>query len=276
MIVAASPTRIIILGAGKSGTSGLFHCVAQSAERHHACAFQRLFEPKTEDALASLSGSHAITKVLSERLQTFPSPEALLAGFGRRIMIVRDPRDTVVSRLLWLAATRIGEAAPEAASAFLDALASKEREPQSFSLLDLYRIAAPVVGFNPEYAIKARELAFLPIAILERHKDFHTLKYESFVERDLASTEAYLDFPLIGDFDLPPKAGRILRAGQQGGWENWFLDEDDAFFSISQAKRLERLGYSPLRRSPPAQRIDPQEATGYVARVQESIRRFGK
>ena len=111
MIAAPGAARILILGAGKSGTSGLFHCVAQSAERHHARPFQRLFEPKTEAALESLDGSHAITKVLSERLQTFQRPEAVLARFGRRIMIVRDPRDTVVSRLLWLAATRIGEAA---------------------------------------------------------------------------------------------------------------------------------------------------------------------
>ena len=134
----------------------------------------------------------------------------------------------------------------------------------------------PVVGFSPEYAAKARELAFLPLAILERHDGFHLLKYESFVDRDLAATEAYLGFPLIRDFALPPKSGRVLRTGQQGGWENWFVDEDDAFFSGSQAGRLERLGYSTVRKGTPAQRIDPQEATGYVARVQESIRRFGK
>ena len=191
-------------------------------------------------------------------------------------MIVRDPRDTVVSRLLWLAATRIGEADPAAAAVFLEALAAKEQEPLTISLLDLYRLAAPVVGFSPDYAVKARELAFLPLVILGRHDSFHLLKYESFVERDLASTEVYLGFPLIEDFTLPPKAGRILRTGRHGGWENWFTDEDDAFFSTSQAERLEKLGYSSLRRKAPGSRIDPEEATAYVARVQDSIRRFGK
>ena len=43
---AMSPaaTRIVVFGAGKSGTSGLFHCVAQSAEAHFGRAFARRFE----------------------------------------------------------------------------------------------------------------------------------------------------------------------------------------------------------------------------------------
>lgn len=274
MTSQSSSTRILILGAGKSGTSALFHCVAQSAEQHYGTAFARSFEPKTEQQLEAVSASHCVVKVLAERVMGFADPHRVIGSFGRRLMIVRDPRDTVVSRLLWLVATRIGMADPVAAQTFLAALREKESAPHSRSVLALYDLAAPVAGFGSGYAAKVRDLAFLPLDMLRRFPDFHRLRYEDFVARRWEPVEAYLGFPLLDSFSLPPRQTRILRTGSAGGWRNWFLPEDTAYFSDSQAEALAALGY---RREAAAARqvIDPAEATGYIARVRDDIARLG-
>ena len=139
------PTRIVIAGAGKSGTSGLFHCVAQSAERHFGRPFARLFEPKTQESF--------------------------------------------------------------------EALALKEANSRSVSVLELYRLAGPVAGYGPNYERKVRDLAFLSWALLQRFHGLHVLKYEDFVDRNLAAVEDYQGFGLLRDFSLPPHDARILRTG---------------------------------------------------------------
>ena len=260
-------TRIIVLGAGKTGTSGLFHCVAQSAEAHFGRPFARRFEPKDQESLDSLEATHAVAKVLGERLVRFPQPEAAVARFGRQILIVRDPRDAVVSRLLWLVATRMAEADPAAAAPFLAALKAKEADPSSVGLLELYRLAGPIVGFGPAYAARARELAFLSLDLLQRFPEVHRLRYEDFADRRLAETEAYLGFPLLVDFSLPGQASRILRSGTHGGWRHWMLPDDHRFFTEDEARRMEALGYSPEAQWPAERRIAPEEGSGYIARV---------
>jgi hypothetical protein len=262
-----SATRILILGAGKSGTSGLFHCVAQSAEAFFGRPFARRFEPKDQASLESVPPQDAVAKVLGERIVRFPSPGQAVSGFGRQILIVRDPRDMVVSRLLWLVATRMAEADPANAQPFLAALKRKEAEPDSLSLRELYRLAAPIVGFVPDYDARARDLAFLSVTLLERFPCFHLLRYEAFADRTLADTEAYLGFPLLPAFSLPGAATRILRTGGHGGWVNWFLPEDHRFFAEAEAGRMARLGY-PLDVSwPQRRRIAPEEGSLYIERV---------
>ena len=56
---------------------------------------------------------------LYERFRGFAQPRRVLDGFDRKILIVRDPRDNVISRLMWIVATRIGSADPQDAAAVI-------------------------------------------------------------------------------------------------------------------------------------------------------------
>ena len=267
----AERLRIVILGSGKSGTSGLFHCIRSSADHHFDVPFARLFEPHEQGEVTAVTDPHLVCKILIERFRGFEQPRRVLDLFDRKILIVRDPRDNVISRLMWIVATRIGNADSKDAAVILDALRQKEREPDSISVHRLFELAAPVAGSRKDFALLARNISYLMLDLLDDYDDLHLLKYEDFVDRKFDALEAYLGFPLLKDFEVPKKATRILRTGKYGNWANWFLDEDYAYFVDPVKADLERLGYADERPVNPKRVIDPEEVTEYVKRVQDGV-----
>jgi hypothetical protein len=86
--------KIVIAGLGKSGTTALFSKLKQAMPPETYC----LFEPLRYEAPA-VDPTHVLTKVLipHEKMVDFDS----FSEFDRKIMIVRDPRDILVSRVLY-------------------------------------------------------------------------------------------------------------------------------------------------------------------------------
>jgi hypothetical protein len=278
------PCRIMIIGGGKSGTTGLFFRVMRNVEKHYGFEFDRLFEPKERAALERLK-RHAITKILGERMPELKISQELIESFDKRLLIVRDPRDVLISRLMWIVATRLAQTPQADVGPVLEALQEKERNPSSLSTRQLVEIAMPVFrrGSIPkersdEY--RARQLSrflenmqrhvFLGARLFKEHSDFELVRYEDFVDERLERLETYLGFPLDVPPDLPLLKQKVLRTGQHGSWRNWFLDEDYECFVKPNAELFERLGYAPEPVPAGTPRFIPRaEITGYIERVRD-------
>lgn len=83
--------KILIAGQAKSGTTALFYALKQTLPRKYTC----LFEPR--GYAAANRDECVLAKVLinpSVKVEDFET-------FNKKILIVRDPRDNLVSRLLY-------------------------------------------------------------------------------------------------------------------------------------------------------------------------------
>ncbi len=85
--------KLVIAGLGKSSTTALFYKLLEIFENPPLT----LFEPG--EYLAEPGNRHVLAKVLIDPpgKVNFTS----FAGFDRKIHIVRDPRDNLISRLLY-------------------------------------------------------------------------------------------------------------------------------------------------------------------------------
>src|SRR5690242_6535868 len=123
--------KVVIAGLGKSGTTALFFTVKQSMppDTHH------LFEPSRFDARSG-TASNVLAKILIR--DGGVTDYASFDDFEKKILIIRDPRDIIVSRVLYDIYN-----APDACrddvkvDAFVRLLRRKEAEPHNVSLLEI-------------------------------------------------------------------------------------------------------------------------------------------
>ena len=116
-----------MLGAGKSGTTALFYCLKASAERHFAMTFPFRFEPKSAAVIDAFPTEFGIAKMLLERYER--TSNEFVSRFDKRGFILRDPRDNVISRLVYHVGTRLKSAEPQAREAITRKFLAKERDP---------------------------------------------------------------------------------------------------------------------------------------------------
>ena len=259
------PPRILVLGPGKSGTTGLFYCLRDSAESHFQTHFSTLFEPKTADRLAGFDAEFSIAKILLERQRSFAAHPAL-QRFTHKVFIFRDPRDNVISRLVYLIATRISLSAPGDRLAVIDALCRKQAYPEDLSVVDLYRLAAPVTHAS---AAAAKALAYSPSTFLAEPHDYFPLSYEDFIDWNVSGLASYLGFPIKRSY-RQPRFKNVKRVAGHGYWKSWFTGEDYAFFVTPHEQELRILGYDPTPYEG-TKRIDADEGVGYIERLNPRI-----
>ena len=123
--------NILIHGAGKTGTTALFYSIRQALSGTVA----ELFEPGQPklDAALSTSVDHVLAKILLRETIEIPDER-----FPWKIMLVRDPRDTLISRLLYATWHAGFRADPGCMDTYLTLLRVKERDPRSIPFKDLF------------------------------------------------------------------------------------------------------------------------------------------
>lgn len=253
---------ILVLGHPKTGTTSLFHRILASWPRPGAA----VFEPRTIEELRAQCrpGEPVLAKVL---LPTSPAYLATLEQeFDRRILLVRDPRDSLVSAMLYFGAYHTLWERPAAEiAACLAVLREKERRPASHSVLDLYRTLDPSVGAEGLVALFARLLP--EVVRLADSGRYLVLPYEELVRDRLEPLEAYMGFGLGRGKAVPEGYRRVLRTGASGSWRTWFRPADVACFHAVFADFLVRFGYPTSWELDPDPVIPAAHASGYVLRL---------
>jgi len=199
-----------------------------------------------------------------------PGETSLLPQFDRRIFLVRDPRDVLISRLLYNVFRSEAFRDDRNVAAFLALLRRKVRDPRGVSVLELVRLSDRLRGTD---ALKYHKLRLqVSVNMYRRHRElFHLYTYEDFVERRQATLQAYLGATLPEDIEVDARYSRVKRSSGAGAWRQWFTPEDKAFFDRFYARYFRTFGYAagPLDPEP----VIPEETSvGYVLRLADEHR----
>src|SRR5262249_13533189 len=144
------PLRVVIAGQPKTGTTALYFRIKNSVPPDAWC----LFEPKEYVPPAvGLNPKWVVAKVLIGRAYARgaePRPDGFyvdhesFATFDRKLHILRDPRDNLVSSLLYGVRHSSFYSSDRRLEQFLRLLQEKERNPSAVSMLQLLDVMAAV------------------------------------------------------------------------------------------------------------------------------------
>ena len=225
-----------------------------------------VFEPSKPRQLNALRihapDSPVLTKVIVEREE---DGGVMLDEFEHRVMMVRDPRDVVISGLLFRplvvrSIRRVGDAENQR---FLAALEEKEAEPTSWSVHALHGLADEL-GYvaNPWDSIRTQNLS-LSARIAD--DGYFAMAYEDFVDTKFGALSDYLGFEVS-----PPESdddrqwlSHISRSKGYGAWRDWFLESDVDFFRGLFGEFCTTHGYDDWELAPEPS-IDPTTSSLHV------------
>ncbi len=269
--------RVVIYGLARSGTTALFYKIKNALPRDAVCLFEtRAFDPRAAKSrpLARLLRGGREPDVLAKILPFRPSGAADAAsfnGFDKQILLVRDPRDRLISRTLYVAYHSTFCHRDAALAAFLELLKEKEADPRAVSLREVLKTFARLNGdefsFDDWAADYARHSVRAPLDFHDCRPGLFVCKYEEMVGGRLRALEAYLGLKLGDDAALPAEHRRVARTKSSGNWRDWLTPEDVEFLRPLLGPYLERY-YGEAGWELNARPDIPAEfGSGYVLRI---------
>jgi hypothetical protein len=269
--------RVVIYGLAKSGTTALFYKIKNALPRDAVCLFEpHAFDPRAARVrpLARLLRGRREPDVLAKVLPFRPSGAAVAAsfdGFDKQILLVRDPRDRLVSRTLYVAYHSTFYHRDAELAAFLGLLKEKEADPRAVSLMELLKTFARLNGdefsFDTWAADYARHSVRAPLEFHGCRPGLFVCKYEEMVAGRLGALEAYLGLRLGDDAALPAEHRRVARTKAGGNWRDWLTPEDVESLRPVFGPYLERY-YAEADWELSARPSIPAEfGSGYVLRI---------
>ena len=273
------PKGILILGAAKSGTTALFYAIRNALATGHGLATTGLFEPRRAgevvEYLTSTSDKVPVVKVLLGPL--LRDGGSFVERFDKRIVIYRDPRDNVVSRVCFMLKKLIGPREEKKIEQVLQLFREKEQSPDSISIVGMIRQMSLITD-RPNLLEAVRSNSLLPAKIKrESGNDYFMMPYDDLVSGQFDPLNKYLGFAVSADFEVAEQHAFVVRSKSSGAWKDWFLEEDVQFFARDVADDFRILGFDPDVEPNARRSIDPKTSSEYVAsqfqHVQEKRRR---
>lgn len=260
-------TKILVLGLAKSGTSILTYRIAESMEN---CSVY--FEPNSIDQ--SIDLSFHLDLILKEQRECFVtklicypnkykinSIRLVSKLYTKRIFIIRDPRDLIISSFLY----SWNKSHDKKESDFLVALERvkiKESNSDSLSMSDMLKGFISIPQYLQSGSKKMIEiLKSLP-------KDWYILKYEDLVDGKLDELEEYLGVPINNQIEVPQRLSRVVRSKAYGNWRKWFTMTDVCQLKPIFNPILDAMGYDSSDWTLDENRaIDYNEGSNYLTRI---------
>lgn len=230
--------NILIGGLPKSGTTALFFKILNSYPK---LSFG-LFEPINHNEIyKSLSQEQIenlifVSKILIReddctRYNIAPHPQVNYDSFkhyNKKVFMIRDPRDNLISYMLFSIPCGIKLIEPENVGQVISLIERKEADPQSVSVLDIFRF---MNSLNQSDFIKLfLKRQDFSVKYLDNNKDYFILKYEDLIANRISELEEYLSISLKGDAKVHKTFSNVERTKSSGDWKNWFLQEDIDYF----------------------------------------------
>jgi hypothetical protein len=255
--------KTLIVGIARSGTSALYFKLKQALPETTWC----LYEPVRFDPSDPGGSPNVLAKIL------IGSPDALdftrFRDFDKKILIVRDPRDNLVSRLLYIPCGRLEIRGNDAKlAAYIDALRGKEADPRSISLRALLDFTYRLSGLPQPDPYN------LALDFHRKNDGFVVYKYEDLIARRYEALETYLDVRLsAGEAQVPAQYRHVVRTKAAGNWWHWFTADDVQYFRPRLAPFMAAYGYGDDWALAETPHISPAYASEFVERSVAARRR---
>lgn len=252
--------RVAIVGLGKSGTTALLYAVRAAMPADT----QLLFEPRS---YVTVQGPNVAAKVLLH--PAHPMEHGFYRQFDRVVLLVRDPRDVLISRALYriFGATRL-LTDPARLDEYVALLRAKEADPRSVSMLRINTLFERLVGSTVHSDAGRQRMLDDAMAFHDAFPDCLVYRYETMVAGQFEVLAGYLSLEASAMRpDVPAELGRVVRSRRAGNWRDWFCDEDVAHYRPLLSAYMRRYGYDDDWMLDPAPVIRSEECTGYVEKL---------
>ena len=263
--------KILVTGLTKTGTSALFYLIANSVGNSAELLFQPKKCPKNLD--------HDKTMVIAKVMIAPSSDLESFSSFDKKITIVRDPRDRIISSLLYYQFHgRYIVQDKGRISDVINLFKEKESNPSKISIREIVErlsiIRRDTEWSKDVFGVNITKSQSRLYDYIENIKDGTHYKYEDFVLGKYDQLEDYLGLKLGSSTKLPTNLRRVERTKNSGDWRNWFTQEDIAYCQPILETWLEKFGYKSndwtLNKSPI---ISPEHCSLYVAQLLEERRK---
>jgi len=258
--------KVLILGLGKSGTTGMVYKVAGGLPDCHAFSGGKpgKYAGNYENAVYK----HTYEERKGKSFELYKK-HLTKVHYDRKVWMARDPRDAAVSRILyWFhKGTFLRKKQYEA---YLELILKKEKNPKSLPFYEICRYATfgdwPITKekvFAEERVRYERMGAF----VKNLDSEWFLFKYEDMVTGKFDEINRYLGFDLKSEAEVPKGTGKdkVIRKKAFGDWRHWFTEEDVALFKPAYLPYMEAVGYDCDDWIPaPDPVIEPQFSSVYV------------
>lgn len=246
--------KVAIIGLPKTGTTALYESIKAKLPRDADCSF----EPKTLNEVEYLlngNNENVLAKFMFGKVLELGFDGT---GFDKVVVIVRDPRDYLVSSLLYRFDNPTISKDIQRYSELLKKFETKQKKPSSISFTSLSN------EFGPENWDKHLELYYKLLGYI-KNNDVHVLRYEDFCDNQLQELSEYLGVEITNKRELTGWTSKIQRKGKSGDWKNWFTDDDLILESVFGGLCAE-LGYDDWQ-LPKSQVIEKEYSIDYIKKL---------
>jgi len=255
------PVKILIAGLPKSGTTALFYRIKNSL---HPGA-RLLFEPGHYEELPEDGRRTVLAKALLDKEGSLKNG---YSAFDRKVLMIRDPRDLIVSDLLYSSWSAPFREDRNKLAEFIGLLRRKEVFPHQVSVLDILELRARLNGQPSPRKTRIYSRKFSGAAAFhDASGNYKLFRYEDMIDGKFADLEEALGFKLDGRPEEGETLARVARTRGYGDWKNWFLKEDVDYFRPMLSEYMKRYGYPDDWEPSPAPRVRPEHGSRFVERL---------
>ena len=254
--------RVLIVGEGKSGTTALLRSVSAALGEP-----AESFEPTDLGAVDFAPESLVVKKLLTNWTE---DEGEQIDRFDRVVLIVRDPRDRLISHLLYDAYNRAGELRQDQRDRWLRVLEHKITPAPNIPVVKLLDVWWQMTGVDLLGA-HMRSMQRINAFYVQNRDLVHLTHYEDYVDGRFDELSDHLGLRLEPG-TVRATERRVARRRGHGDWRHWFNRTDVTVFRPITAKWLRRFGYDPddwgLAENPV---IDPETSLDYVRGLLQAV-----
>ena len=258
--------NVLVLGLARTGTTVVSGAIARTVGAKRYVSEPKSLQELDTAALARSGG--VMVKLLFEHWHRQPN---LRRGFvhnetelqfDRRVFLLRDPRDELISRMHFLIKPLIDSQAIDSkvVSRWLEVFRRKEAAPAEMPVFRMMHELESLLG-GLQLGDLGTGRGYYQF-VFRTKADRHLLKYEDFIAGTTTELEHYIGKgPLVRTFGS--KYEHRLRTGTFDNWKSYFTPEDVEHYRSRFGSMLDRIGYHDWALAPCA-KLDPATGSNYI------------